>query len=103
MNLISRSKLNDFATKHPDAEKPLDAWFKVASHALWRTFVDVRHTFPSADLVGRLTVFNIGGNNYRLIAKITYGVGTTGGTAYIRSVLTHADYDEGDWKHDAWF
>jgi len=50
--------------------------------------------YPQADQVGRCTVFNIGGNNYRLIAAIHYNTGVV----YIRHVLTHAEYDRGAWK-----
>lgn len=57
-------------------------------------FAHLRATFPSADLVGVFTVFNIGGNNYRLIAVIHYNRSKV----YIRHVLTHAEYDRGDWK-----
>ncbi|MNS15708.1 mRNA interferase HigB [compost metagenome] len=103
MNIISRSKLSEFAANHADARVPLSAWFKVASQASWKNFAELRATFPSADLVGRLTVFNVGGNHYRLIAKVTYGVGMTSGTVYIRAILTHAEYDRGGWKHDPWF
>ncbi|MEB3222262.1 MAG: type II toxin-antitoxin system HigB family toxin [Candidatus Sericytochromatia bacterium] len=42
------------------AQKPLEAWFKIVSQASWSNFVELRQTFPSADLVGLLTVFNLG-------------------------------------------
>lgn len=103
MHIISRTALTAFATTHPDAKAPLDAWFKVASAATWQSLVQVRETYPHADLVGRLTVFNIGGNKYRLITKITYPKQDTQGTIYIRNVLTHAEYDKEDWKNDPWF
>jgi len=54
----------------------------------------LRETFPSADQVGKLTVFNIGGNKVRLIAAIHYNRGKI----YIRAVLTHAEYDEQRWR-----
>ena len=50
--------------------------------------------FPQADQVGKKTVFNIGGNKYRLIAAIHYNRGRV----YIRAILTHRDYDRGIWK-----
>jgi mRNA interferase HigB len=103
MHIIARSTLVDFADKHPAAKRPLDAWFKVASSATWIDFAQLRETYPHADLVGRLTVFNIGGNKYRLITKITYARGGASGTIYIRSVLTHAEYDQEGWKRDPWF
>jgi len=57
-------------------------------------FNDLRATYASADHVDGLTVFNIGGNKYRLIAAIHYNRKKV----FIRAVLTHADYDRGDWK-----
>lgn len=58
------------------------------------SIAEVREIFPSADKVGRLTVFNIGGNKIRLIAAIHYNRKKI----YIRAVLTHKEYDEGNWK-----
>jgi mRNA interferase HigB len=57
-------------------------------------FAAVRKSFPSADQVEKWTVFNVGGNNYRVIASIHFNRGKL----YIRHVLTHAEYDRGDWK-----
>ena len=57
-------------------------------------FAELRAVFPSADRVGKLTVFNIGGNKVRLIAAIHYNRKKI----YIRAVLTHAEYDEGRWR-----
>jgi mRNA interferase HigB len=58
------------------------------------SLAEVRVVFPSADPVGKLTVFNIGGNKARLIAAIHYNRRRV----YIRAVLTHQEYDEGKWK-----
>jgi len=55
---------------------------------------DVREALPHADKVGKLTVFNIGGNKVRLVAAIHYNRHKI----YIRTVLTHTEYDKGDWK-----
>ena len=57
-------------------------------------FNDLRRVFASADYVDSLTVFNIGGNKYRLVAAIHYNRRKV----YIRAVLTHAQYDRGNWK-----
>jgi mRNA interferase HigB len=61
---------------------------------LFLTFNDLRKTFASADYVGRLTVFDIGGNKYRLMASIHYNRRNV----YFRAVLTHEQYNRGDWK-----
>jgi len=86
--------LQAFWERHPNAEIPLRAWHKLTRQQRWRTFADVRAGLPSADRVGKLTVFNIGGNKYRLIAAIHLNRGRV----YIRHVLTHAEYDRGSWK-----
>jgi mRNA interferase HigB len=94
MHVISRKKLKEAAERHADIAKPLDAWFRIAKTATWTNLSDVRGTFSSVDSVGKWTVFNIKGNQYRLITEINY----TGKRIYIRYVLTHAQYDRGGWK-----
>jgi mRNA interferase HigB len=94
MHVISRRKLKEAATRHGGLEGPLDAWFRIAKKALWRNLAEVRKTFSSADAVGKWTVFNIKGNQYRLITEINYVFGRI----YIRHVLSHAEYDRGGWK-----
>jgi mRNA interferase HigB len=54
----------------------------------------LRETFPQADQVGKFTVFNIGGNKVRRVAAVHYNRNKI----YIRHVLTHQDYDAGEWK-----
>jgi mRNA interferase HigB len=94
MPVISRKKLKEAAARQSDLEGPLDAWFRIAKKAEWKSLADVRTTFSSADAVGKWTVFNIKGNQYRLIAEINY----TFGRIYVRHVLTLAEYDRGGWK-----
>lgn len=62
--------------------------------ASFHSLVEVRPVFPTADVVGKLTVFNIGGNTVRLVTAIHYNRGRV----YIRAVLTHAEYNTGAWK-----
>ena len=94
MHVISRKRLNEFAGEHPDTKTSLAHWFGLMKHGLFSNFIELRDTFPSADQVGKLTVFNIGGNKVRLIAAIHYNRQKV----YVRSVLTHAEYDEESWK-----
>ena len=77
----------------------LRTWFKVVSMASWQAFAELRQSFPSADQVGRLVVFNIAGNRYRLVALVDYDWQKV----FVRRVLTHEEYDDGGWKHDPWF
>jgi mRNA interferase HigB len=94
MHVISRKRLKEAATRHRDLEGPLDAWFRIAKKASWGNLADVRKTLSTADAAGKWTVFNIKGNQYRLITEINYVFARI----YVRHVLTHADYDRGGWK-----
>lgn len=94
MHVISRKRLKEAALRHPELEPALDAWFRIAKKAAWRSLQDVRATLASADAVDRFTVFNIKGNNYRLITEINYKFQRL----YVRHVLTHAEYDQEKWK-----
>ncbi len=69
-------------------------WYDLVRNNRFASFNEVRRTFPSADLIGELVVFNIRGNRYRLVTRFIYEKGRV----YIRHVLTHAEYDHGDWK-----
>jgi len=96
MHVITQRRLRDFGRLHPEAENPLRAWLRRVKKADWKQFADVRADYPRADQVGKFTVFNIGGNKFRLITVIHYDRGKV----FIRHALTHAEYDRGDWKND---
>jgi mRNA interferase HigB len=96
-HLISRKSFRDFVRRHPSAERDSVAfahWGRVVERALWSNFADVRATFNTADQVGDRVVFNVGGNKYRVVARINY----QSATVFIRHVLTHTEYDSGVWK-----
>lgn len=100
MRVISPKKLKEFWTSgNARAEQPLRTWLKYAEMADWTSLNDVRETFPSADGVmvssGKIvTVFNIAGNSYRLVAAIHYNTGV----AYVLRVMTHSEYSKDAWK-----
>jgi len=94
MHLLSRDALKEAGRNHADLEKPLDVWYRVAKKAEWKSLAGVRQTYPHADAVGKYTVINIRGNDYRLIVEINYRTGRI----FIRHVLTHQEYDRGKWK-----
>lgn len=96
MHIISKKKLREFWDKHLKAKAPLEAWYQVTLAVEWESFADVRKTFNTADQIGKFTVFNIGGNKYRLIAVIHFNRGKL----FVRHVLTHAEYDEEKWKNE---
>lgn len=70
MHVISRSRLVDFWMELADAEAPLRTWYRIARLTNWRHWGDLVRSFPSADLVGKLVVFNVGGNRFRLMAHV---------------------------------
>ena len=94
MHIITRKRLNEFAVKHPTARSGLAHWYAVLKRNDPASFVELRNLFPHADQVGRLTVFNIGGNKARLVAAIHYNRRRL----YIRAILTHEEYEAGGWK-----
>jgi mRNA interferase HigB len=93
MWIVSIKRLHEFWAAHPRAKVSLRGWFTQAAAADWGKFADLRVTFPSADLVGNCTVFDIGGNNFRLIARVFY----PNHKVYVLREMTHAEYDRGDW------
>ena len=66
MHVISRKALRVFWSQHPDSKGPLGRWFKIMRQTRFSSFAALRRTFPSADKIGELVVFNIAGNKYRL-------------------------------------
>ncbi|HEX7174924.1 MAG TPA: type II toxin-antitoxin system HigB family toxin, partial [Pyrinomonadaceae bacterium] len=92
--VITRKRLNEFAEKYPETKTALAHWYSLTKHNDFSNFAEVKAMFPFADRVGKLTVFNVGGNKVRLIVAIHYNRKRV----YIRGVLTHAEYDEGKWK-----
>jgi len=94
MHIISRKMLVDFWEKHPESKETLTRWHRIVERSTFASFTELRQAFPSADMVGRYTVFNIGGNKARLIASIHYDRSKV----YVRHVLTHQEYDLGKWK-----
>lgn len=94
MHIITRKRLNEFAEKYPETQSALSQWYQSMKRENFESITDIRRVFPTADKVGKLTVFNIGGNKVRLITAIHYNRQKV----YIRAVLTHKEYDKGNWK-----
>lgn len=93
MRVIAVSTLRAFWDRHPDAEQPLKAWFDEASHASWTQPADIKAQYRSASVLkNRRVVFNIKGNEYRLIVAIAYRLQIV----YVKFVGTHAEYDAVD-------
>ena len=94
MHVISRKALRDFWERHPESQSALTRWYTIVRKTDFKDFNDLRTTFPSADWVEGLIVFNIGGNKYRLIAAIHFNRKRV----YVRHVLPHEEYDQGAWR-----
>jgi len=89
VHVITRRRLKEFWHKHPTAEPPLKTWYKLTVKADWKNFADLRVTFSSADYVAPYVVFDVGGNNYRVIAKVEYKFKKV----FIAHVFTHPEYE----------
>ena len=98
MHVVSRKHLTEAAEQYKDAAKEIAAWYKIAAAARWRNFVDVQTSIQGCgrESIGRV-IFNIRHNRYRLVTIIHYSREknghTTEGRIYIRSFLTHSEYD----------
>jgi mRNA interferase HigB len=99
MRLIGQNVLTKSLKKHPDARKWIAAWIVTVEDARWCSIADVRHDYPSADGVNLashvvVTVFNVRGNEYRLLTNVNY----PGQIVQVLALLTHAEYDKNFWK-----
>jgi mRNA interferase HigB len=94
MRIVSRKAIREAIAEHSEWGASLNAWYKIASDADWKTFADVRNTWRNSDVVGRFVVFDISNNRCRLIATIKY----KWRMVYIRRILGHAEYDGKEWQ-----
>lgn len=93
MVIIKQKTLHDYAVAYPEAKAAIDEWATKVEFADWANFPEIKNTFNSADFVGdKRFVFNIKGNQYRLVAMIFFSVRTV----YIRWFGTHKEYDKID-------
>jgi mRNA interferase HigB len=93
LNVISKRGLQKLGKRHPSTLPSLALWYTLARKAEWRSLSDVRETFPTADQVGDVLVFNVMGGNYRLIVRAAY----TKQALYTKAVLNHREYDRKEW------
>jgi mRNA interferase HigB len=93
VRIISRKTIREFWEKHPDAEQALEAWYHDAKRAVWKTRAGVKNVYRNASFVGNnRVVFNIKGNQYRLVVAIQY----QHGIIYIRVIGTQSEYNKID-------
>jgi len=90
MKVLNVEKLHSFSRKHNQAKGALDAWYDEVSRENWKTTQDIRNRYNSVDfLSGNRVIFDIRGNNYRLVVQVIYQAGTV----IVENVGTHAEYD----------
>ena len=89
MWIITEKRLHQAITTHPNAQAPLTDWIIRIRAARVAHFHELRDLFNSADVAHGFTIFDVGGNNYRLITDVDYQMGRV----YIKAFLTHIEYD----------
>jgi len=90
MRIIAVSHLREFWEKNPDAEQALKAWVDEVKKASWSQPADIKAHYRSASVLkNRRVVFNIKGNDYRLVVSIAYRVGIV----FVKFIGTHRQYD----------
>ncbi|MCL2876219.1 MAG: type II toxin-antitoxin system HigB family toxin [Betaproteobacteria bacterium] len=90
MKLVAVKILRDFWNTHPDAEQPLKAWIGEVKKASWVQPADIKVRYKNASILkSRRVVFNIKGNDYRLVVAVAYGFQAV----YVKFIGTHAEYD----------
>jgi mRNA interferase HigB len=99
MRIISKRRLREFwrMPGHENSEAALLEWYDTVRDCdlAWHNFAEIKATYASASIFQDCVIFNIGGNKYRLIARLRYP-----SIVYVVHVLTHRDYDKGSWKAD---
>lgn len=94
MRIISKKPLRDFWQRHPEAKPALEEWFRKAVRVEAASFPALRGAFGTADYVDGYTIFDVGGNRYRIAAAVHYDKQRI----YVRDVMTHAEYDRNAWR-----
>jgi len=100
MRVVNEEVVGRFARKYPDSRGWLENWLRTVRDADWHSIVDVQSTYPAADggvrvaSGGRVTIFDVSGNKYRLVAVVVF----VGQTVVVLDVMTHAEYSRGRWK-----
>lgn len=93
MRVIALKNLRDFWLRRPDAEQPLRAWLDEVGHAHWERPTDITAQFTAASVLkSRRVVFNIKGNDYRLVVAVAYRFSAV----YVKFIGTHAEYNRID-------
>ena len=98
MNVISKATVDEAAKKFPTTARWLSSWFSIARKARWEKLDDVRDVYQATDQFCRCLIFDVRGNNDRLICRVQYADQWQNGTLFIKGVFSHAEYDKDKWK-----
>jgi len=91
MRIVTYKRILEFSKKHTNSKNSLNFWYHTVTAKNWNSLNDIKQTFNSADYVGNSRyVFNIKGNDYRLVAIISFNAKKI----YIRFIGTHSEYDK---------
>lgn len=96
MHVITQKQIQDAKKQYQECQSALDGWLRIMQKKSFANFSELKETFRSVDYVNGKYVFDVGGNKLRIIASIHFNTQRL----FIRSVLTHAEYDKGKWKFD---
>lgn len=96
MRIISERTLRQFTETNASSRSSINEWIRIVRAADWSNFADIKRTFNSADICRQCVVFNVGGNKFRVIAKIAFRIKVV----FIRKILTDRDYDQNAWRPD---
>ena len=94
MRVISKRPIREFCGLHPESKPAMEDWFSKMEQLTVASFPELRKSFNSVDYVDGYTLFNVGGNKYRIATVIHYDKKRL----YIRQVMTHAEYDRNQWR-----
>jgi mRNA interferase HigB len=93
VKIVARKTLEAYWARHAETQRPLSEWLRIVRGARWASMRDVKAAFPKASVItSARAVFNIHGNNYRLIVEINFRVQVV----FIRFIGTHKEYDAVD-------
>src|SRR5438093_9829436 len=94
MHIITHARIVTAQQRLPECSRALDLWYRLMKRGTYRNFAELKATFGSVDRVGKVFVFDVGGNKLRIVAAVHFNRAKV----FVRYVLTHEEYDSGDWK-----
>jgi mRNA interferase HigB len=94
MHIITHTRIVAAQQRLPECSGALDLWYRLMKRGQYGNFAELKSAFGSVDKVGNVFVFNVGGNKLRIVAAVHFNRAKV----FVRHVLTHEEYDRGDWR-----